>query len=145
MLNSNLDKAGGERPRKEPSEKESVVVAIKITSDEKEILDSKAGLVPTATFVKHHLRAPGGLFDFTDDTDAALASAAKKAETKTAGAHAALESWSGLGGVFAEPYNAQEIISVYARASSCSFEDALMKAAHALLDQWRVEQLAKTD
>jgi hypothetical protein len=52
----------GRKPKK-PSEKESEVVAIKLTPAELARLEEKAGLVPKSTYVKHILRNTTDIFD----------------------------------------------------------------------------------
>lgn len=50
-----------------------------------------------------------------------------------------LRYWSGLDPqrLAAKPRNSHEIFSVFAKANGCSFEEALDKAALALLAEWR--------
>lgn len=53
--------------------------------------------------------------------------------------HGMLRYWSGLAPqrLAAEPRNSHEIFSVFAKANGCSFEEALDRAALALLAEWR--------
>ena len=44
------------RKAKKPADKESEIVAIKLTKAELAILEEKAGLVPKSTYLKHILR-----------------------------------------------------------------------------------------
>lgn len=50
-----------------------------------------------------------------------------------------LSIWCGSNGaeIYSRPKNAQELFSVYAVANGCSFEEAMEKAAKALLTEWR--------
>jgi len=51
------------RKAKRPEDKESEIVAIKLTKSELETLETKAGLVPKSTYLKHILRTETDLFD----------------------------------------------------------------------------------
>ena len=54
-------KTTGRKPKK-PEDKESEVVAIKLTPAELAKLEDKAGLVPKSTFLKHILRTETDIF-----------------------------------------------------------------------------------
>jgi hypothetical protein len=51
------------RKAKKPDEKESEIVAIKLTKAELARLEEKAGLVPKSTYLKHILRTTTDIFD----------------------------------------------------------------------------------
>jgi len=51
------------RKAKKPEDKESEIVAIKLTKAELAKLEEKAGLVPKSTYLKHILRTTTGIFD----------------------------------------------------------------------------------
>lgn len=51
------------RRAKKPEDKESEIVAIKLTRAELAKLEEKAGLVPKSTYLKHILRTKTGIFD----------------------------------------------------------------------------------
>jgi hypothetical protein len=51
------------RKAKKPEEKESEIVAIKLTKAELARLEEKAGLVPKSTYLKHILRTTTDIFD----------------------------------------------------------------------------------
>ena len=55
---------------------------------------------------------------------------------------AILDNWNPLEprGPFYQPPNAFELFSVYAIANDCSFEQAMTRAADALLAQWKSSQ-----
>ncbi len=55
-------KVTGRKPKK-PADKESEVVAIKLTPAELAALEKKAGLVPKSTYLKHILRSQTDIFD----------------------------------------------------------------------------------
>src|SRR6056297_1393727 len=55
-------KTTGRRPKK-PADKESEVVAIKLTPAELAKLEDKAGLVPKSTYLKHILRTETDIFE----------------------------------------------------------------------------------
>ena len=55
-------KTVGRRPKK-PADKESEVVAIKLTPAELAKLEEKAGLVPKSTYLKHILRNKTDIFE----------------------------------------------------------------------------------
>ena len=64
----------------------------------------------------------------------------EKRGDKSLNARLFLQAWSGQGiSAVAKPYNSHEILSVYSQATGISFAESLMKAAQALLDQWRKE------
>ena len=50
------------RRAKKPEDKESEIVAIKLTRAELAKLEEKAGLVPKSTYLKHILRTKTGIF-----------------------------------------------------------------------------------
>lgn len=54
-------KTVGRKP-KAPEEKESEIVAIKLTKSELSLLEEKAGLVPKSTYLKHILRNETDIF-----------------------------------------------------------------------------------
>lgn len=66
-----------------------------------------------------------------------------KIDVKSRACWGMLAAWSGLHGgeIYSRPHNAQEILSVYALANGCSFEEAMEQAAWALLMEWRKENL----
>lgn len=51
------------RKAKKPEDKESEIVAIKLTKAELAMLEKKAGLVPKSTYLKHILRTTTDIFD----------------------------------------------------------------------------------
>lgn len=51
------------RKAKKPEEKESEVLAIKLTKAELARLEEKAGLVPKSTYLKHLIRSQTDIFD----------------------------------------------------------------------------------
>ncbi|SFL43540.1 hypothetical protein [Shimia haliotis] len=51
------------RKAKKPEDKESEIVAIKLTKAELAKLEEKAGLVPKSTYLKHILRTTTDIFD----------------------------------------------------------------------------------
>jgi hypothetical protein len=51
------------RKAKKPEDKESEIVAIKLTKAELAKLEEKAGLVPKSTYLKHILRKKTDIFD----------------------------------------------------------------------------------
>lgn len=51
------------RKAKKPEDKESEIVAIKLTKAELSVLEEKAGLVPKSTYLKHILRTTTDIFD----------------------------------------------------------------------------------
>ena len=51
------------RKAKKPEDKESEIVAIKLTKAELAKLEEKAGLVPKSTYLKHILRNKTDIFD----------------------------------------------------------------------------------
>jgi hypothetical protein len=51
------------RKAKKPEDKESEIVAIKLTKAELAKLEEKAGLVPKSTYLKHILRNETDIFD----------------------------------------------------------------------------------
>tara|TARA_R110002167_G_scaffold171391_3_gene369385 strand:- start:906 stop:1145 length:240 start_codon:yes stop_codon:yes gene_type:complete len=51
------------RKAKRPEDKESEIVAIKLTKAELEMLEEKAGLVPKSTYLKHILRTTTDIFN----------------------------------------------------------------------------------
>lgn len=51
------------RKAKKPEDKESEIVAIKLTKAELTKLEEKAGLVPKSTYLKHILRTTTDIFD----------------------------------------------------------------------------------
>jgi hypothetical protein len=55
-------KTTGRKPKK-PADKESEVVAIKLTPAELAKLEEKAGLVPKSTYLKHILRTDTDIFE----------------------------------------------------------------------------------
>lgn len=55
-------KVTGRKPKR-PAEKESEVVAIKLTPAEFAKLEKKAGLVPKSTFLKHIIRTETDIFE----------------------------------------------------------------------------------
>lgn len=55
-------KTTGRKPKK-PADKESEVVAIKLTPAELAKLEEKAGLVPKSTYLKHILRTETDIFE----------------------------------------------------------------------------------
>lgn len=55
-------KTTGRKPKK-PEDKESEVVALKLTQAELAKLEAKAGLVPKSTYLKHVLRNDTDVFD----------------------------------------------------------------------------------
>jgi len=55
-------KTVGRKPKK-PEDKESEIVAIKLTKAELAMLEEKAGLVPKSTYLKHILRTTTDIFD----------------------------------------------------------------------------------
>jgi len=55
-------KTVGRKPKR-PEDKESEIVAIKLTRAELARLESKAGLVPKSTYLKHILRNETDIFD----------------------------------------------------------------------------------
>ena len=55
-------KTTGRKPKK-PADKESEVVAIKLTPAELAKLEEKAGLVPKSTYLKHILRNETDIFE----------------------------------------------------------------------------------
>ena len=50
------------RKAKKPEDKESEIVAIKLTKAELAMLEEKAGLVPKSTYLKHILRTTTDIF-----------------------------------------------------------------------------------
>lgn len=54
------------RKAKKPEDKESEIVAIKLTKAELAKLEEKAGLVPKSTYLKHILRNETDIFDWLD-------------------------------------------------------------------------------
>lgn len=54
------------RKAKRPEDKESEIVAIKLTKAELAALEGKAGLVPKSTYLKHILRTTTDVFDQTE-------------------------------------------------------------------------------
>lgn len=52
----------GRKPKR-PEDKESEIVAIKLTKAELAALEEKAGLIPKSTFLKHLLRNETDIFD----------------------------------------------------------------------------------
>lgn len=52
----------GRKPKR-PEDKESEIVAIKLTKAELVALEEKAGLIPKSTFLKHILRNETDIFD----------------------------------------------------------------------------------
>lgn len=55
-------KTVGRKPKK-PEDKESEIVALKLTKAELTKLEEKAGLVPKSTYLKHILRSETGIFE----------------------------------------------------------------------------------
>ncbi|WP_039019239.1 hypothetical protein [Halocynthiibacter namhaensis] len=55
-------KTVGRKPKK-PEDKESEIVAIKLTIAELAKLEEKAGLVPKSTYLKHIIRTTTDIFD----------------------------------------------------------------------------------
>ena len=55
-------KTPGRKPKK-PEDKESEIVALKLTKAELDKLLEKAGLVPKSTYLKHILRTETDIFD----------------------------------------------------------------------------------
>lgn len=51
------------RKAKKPEDKESEIVAIKLTKAELAKLEEKAGLVPKSTYLKHILRTTTNIFE----------------------------------------------------------------------------------
>jgi len=51
------------RKAKKPEDKESEIVAIKLTKAELAKLEAKAGLIPKSTYLKHILRNKTDIFD----------------------------------------------------------------------------------
>lgn len=50
------------RKKKDPELKESVILALKLTETEIDIIKAKAGLTPLSTYVKHFIRHETALF-----------------------------------------------------------------------------------
>lgn len=55
-------KTVGRKPKR-PEDKESEIVAIKLTKTELAKLEEKAGLVPKSTYLKHIIRTETDIFD----------------------------------------------------------------------------------
>ncbi len=55
-------KTTGRKPKK-PADKESEVIAVKLTKAELAKLEEKAGLIPKATYLKHVLRNETDIFE----------------------------------------------------------------------------------
>lgn len=142
-MSSNTVNADEGRPPKIASDKDAVVVAIRITRDEKAILDAKAGLARTATYIKHHLRLEGGLFDPRSNSLVSLGRVEKTSKEADA-CRKMLLAWCELGdkNTHRKPPNAQDVFSAFATATGCNFEDVMEKAAMALLADWAANEVA---
>ena len=58
-----VEKGKRGRKPKATAQKESEVVALKLTPAEKKALEKKAGLTPVATYLKHYLRTDTKIFE----------------------------------------------------------------------------------